>query len=238
MNLPDRDLQLLRRFEPALRFTRCEQFFPARVEDYVKECSLWVKHAGEAPQKVVDEGNLNLANLGYHARALRSKSTQYLQFIEPLNVADMAAYALQQGLKKKDKGEIFHTGRGRLARVGYLERLVDALFSIALLARGRVPGDRAAAAALTYSRLLQKYPGHVYYGRVLHQSGWIVLQYWFFYVFNNWRSRFFGVNDHEADWEMVNIYLYEDGQGQIIPEWVACASHDFSGDDLRRRWEG
>jgi len=25
--------------------------------------------------------------------------------------------------------------------------------------------------------------------------------------------------------------------GKLIPEWAAFASHDFKGDDLRRRWD-
>jgi hypothetical protein len=54
---------------------------------------------------------------------------------------------------------------------------------------------------------------------------------------NNWRSGFFGVNDHEADWEQVFIFLAESDQGEPQPHWVAYASHDFKGDDLRRRWD-
>jgi hypothetical protein len=76
-----------------------------------------------------------------------------------------------------------------------------------------------------------------YYGRVVRQSGWIALQYWFFYPFNDWRSGFYGANDHEADWEMIYVYLYEENDGSVAPEWVAYASHDYSGDDLRRRWD-
>ncbi|HRO24659.1 MAG TPA: hypothetical protein PLR07_10240, partial [Promineifilum sp.] len=45
------------------------------------------------------------------------------------------------------------------------------------------------------------------------------------------------VNDHEADWEQVFIYLYRDDDGEIKPQWAAYASHDFHGDDLRRRWD-
>jgi uncharacterized membrane-anchored protein YhcB (DUF1043 family) len=44
------------------------------------------------------------------------------------------------------------------------------------------------------------------------------------------------VNDHESDWEMISVYLYEEG-GRLVPEWVGYASHDFTGADLRRRWD-
>jgi hypothetical protein len=126
---------------------------------------------------------------------------------------------------------------------------VDALFSITLFLRGRVPGDTAAAAALTYQRLQAENERYCYYGRITRQGGWVILQYWYFYPFNNWRSGFFGVNDHEGDWEMITIYCSEQGEGSptlssesfpaycIQPQWVAYASHDFSGDDLRRRWD-
>jgi hypothetical protein len=113
---------------------------------------------------------------------------------------------------------------------------LDALFSLTLFARGRVPGDTAAAAALAYQRMLAEQELYCYYGRVLRQNGWVVLQYWFFYPFNNWRSGFAGANDHEADWEMICLYLYEEA-GQLKPEWAAYAAHDFWGDDLRRRWD-
>src|SRR3954452_21965922 len=77
---------------------------------------------------------------------------------------------------------------------------------------------------------------YVYHGRVLRQGGWTVCQYWFFFAYNNWRSGFHGVNDHESDWELVNVYLYEQ-DGRLVPEWAAYASHDFHGADLRRRWD-
>jgi hypothetical protein len=44
------------------------------------------------------------------------------------------------------------------------------------------------------------------------------------------------VNDHEADWEQVAVYLA--GQDDDVrPVWVASSAHDEQGDDLRRRWD-
>jgi hypothetical protein len=76
-----------------------------------------------------------------------------------------------------------------------------------------------------------------YHGRVLRQDGWIVLQYWFFYAFNDWRSGFYGANDHEGDWEKIVVYLSEFETGEVRPEWAAYAAHDYKGDNLRRRWD-
>ncbi|HZC84544.1 MAG TPA: hypothetical protein VE194_08940, partial [Rubrobacter sp.] len=138
---------------------------------------------------------------------------------------------------RKESTRPFRAGRGRLARVGYFSRFVDALYSIALLARGRVPGESAAAASVAYERIMSEQERYRYHGRVLRQDGWIVLQYWLFYPFNDWRSGFFGANDHEADWEKIFIYLSESEAGEASPEWVAYAAHNYTGDNLRRRWD-
>jgi hypothetical protein len=62
-----------------------------------------------------------------------------------------------------------------------------------------------------YSRILDANPQPVYYGRVLHESDalnrWTILQYHFFYAFNDWRLAANGMNHHEGDWEMVAVYL-------------------------------
>ncbi|TAK12799.1 MAG: hypothetical protein EPO32_07595 [Anaerolineae bacterium] len=227
------DLDLIRRYEPVLRFTRGEQFFPIRATDYLRRCSLWLQRPGEEPRELVTEGHLSPATLG-DDRPAGFGSVQYLKFIDPLNIAELAAYRLRTGFERRSEDEVFHPGPGRLARVGYTARFIDAIFSLTLLARGRVPGDTAAAAALV-CRQMDAEPA--YHARVLKQEGWIILQYWVFFPFNNWRSGFFGANDHEADWEMLCIYLADRPNAEPQPEWVAYASHEFEGDELRRRWD-
>jgi len=232
---PNNDLALLRRFEPILSFTRGETFFPMDVEPYVTHSSLWVQRRDRTPELLAPRGQLDLERLAYPYPD-EFGTVHYLKFTDPLDAAEMAAHHArhwqEQGLA------LFHPGKGRLARVGYVSRFVDALFSLTLFARGRVPGDAAAAAALAYQELVDHHKKYVYHGRVVRQSGWLVLQYWYFYPFNNWRSGFSGANDHESDWEMVCLYLTENEQkGTITPAWAAYASHDYHGDDLRRRWD-
>jgi hypothetical protein len=230
------DLALLRRFEPVIRYTRGERFFPMDVATYLQSCSLWVQRPNQLPLRLLAQGEVTLDRLG-EQRTHGNGAVYFLKFIEPMNIRELATYHLREEFSQKDPADVFHAGPGRLARVGYSSRFVDALFNLTLLARGRVPGDTATAADLAYKQMMEEEEVYRYYGRVVHQGGWIALQYWFFYPFNDWRSGFYGANDHEADWEMIYVYLYEEEDGSVHPEWVAYASHDYSGDDLRRRWD-
>lgn len=73
----------------------------------------------------------------------------------------------------------------------------------------------AHEAYLEYAKILEKNPRPVYYGRILHKTDkeanhWTILQYHYFYAFNDWRLAANGVNHHEGDWEMVAVYLKND----------------------------
>ena len=235
------DEALLRRFEPVLRCTKGDRFFPMDVEPYVRACSLWVQRPGEEPVRVVPGGKLTLETLPQQPLD-GSGAVHFLRFTDPQNLPEgdgRGVGALRERAARglRETREAFRAGRGRLARVGYVSRFVDALYSITLLARGRVPGEAAGAAAMTYRRAMDEREGYTYHGRVTRQEGWTVLQYWLFYPFNDWRSGFFGANDHEADWEKVHIYLAQTAEGGLRPEWVAYASHNYAGDNLRRRWD-
>ena len=249
----DLEMALLRHYEPVLRFTQGERFFPVDVERYVQRASLWYQRPGDDPVCVLRAGEVTLDKLA-RVDTSRPDAVYFLKFTDPLDSTEFAAY---QDLQRQAPHEqTFVPGNGRLARVGYVSRFVDALYTVALLARGRVPGDTAAAATLAYEQVLAESEGSSYHGRVVYEAGWVVIQYWFFYVYNNWRSGFSGANDHEADWEVVSIYLSERADlppladalaanghdpdhllDRFVPEWLAYASHEYEGDDLRRRWD-
>ena len=229
------DLELLRAFEPVVRFTAGEQFFPMDVERYVAACSLWLYHPDDRDEEVVPEGELTMEKL-VEPRAAAFGSVFYLRLVHPLSVRESAHTLASLQRLRRSQEYTFRTGLGRLARGGLVPRLLDALFSASLLVRGRVPKATAAAAALEYALMQEREEKYLYHGRVVRDGGWTVCQYWLFFAYNNWRSGFHGVNDHESDWELVNVYLYEE-DGRLVPEWVAYASHDFHGADLRRRWD-
>ena len=229
------DLEILQAFEPVVRYTKGEMFYPMAVEPYLRGSSLWLYVPDGVDEEIVAEGELTLDRL-VEPRDAVFGSLFYLRFVYPLDLQESTeALAKAHQLARRQQNE-FHAGVGRLARGGLLPRLGDGLFSLSLLLRGNVPGATAAAAALKYARIHEDDGRFVYQGRVARQSGWTICQYWFFFAYNPWRSGFHGVNDHESDWEMVSVYLYED-DGRLVPEWVAYASHDFHGADLRRRWD-
>lgn len=224
------DLELLRKFEPILSFTQGEVFYPCAIEDYVRQCSLWVRLQNGKSRLLVPRGKLEVDVLASMGDAPPGQM-HYLRFVdEPLTGLEYQRWLHTTGRNR-------FRAPGRLARVGLGPRVVDAIFSLSLLARGTVPGGTAAAAMeqyLSVARLGGPFP---YYGRVVRTGGYVVLHYLYFYMMNDWRSSFDGANDHEADWEQIIIYLDENGCADPRPAWLALGSHDFSGDDLRRRWD-
>ncbi len=92
----------------------------------------------------------------------------------------------------------------------------------------------AKQAYAQYAEILQKHPQPVYYGRALREkdeagNAWTILQYHFFYAFNDWRLAANGMNHHEGDWELVAIYLKND-----LPYAVLFSQH---GSGCMELWE-
>ncbi len=223
------DLDLLKKYEPILHFTQGELFFPCTVEGYIRQCSLWSQDKFGHKKKLIARENLSPENLADY-RQVPPEHTFYLHFVEtPLD-----AIEYNHWMNRTDRPRF--RASGRLARVGLFARILDSVFDISLLLRGTVPGGTTARAEIQYRNMLDSHPQPTYYGRVLRRGGYIILHYLFFYVMNSWRSLYYGVNDHEADWEQIFIYLCDD-ETHPEPCWVAASMHDYTGDDLRRRWD-
>ena len=70
----------------------------------------------------------------------------------------------------------------------------------------------AKEAGKLYAEIVKNHHQPVYYGRVVRETDasgaeWTILQYHYFYAFNDWRLAANGFNHHEGDWEMSAIYL-------------------------------
>jgi len=222
------DLALLRAHEPVACFTRGELFFPTAVGPFVAECSLWASAPGGEPDRLAAAGELTLEGL-CEAAAAHSDRALSLRFVQaPLARGEHRRWK-RAPRERLDEAVRFTT-------TGMFGRVVEAGFRASLLARGTVGRGLAAAAAAAYRERLEP-ERFTYYGRVLRTGGYVCLQYWFFYAMNDWRSSFGGVNDHEADWELVTVYLTDADGAPPRPAWVAFSSHDHEGDELRRRWD-
>jgi len=241
-------LALVRRYEPVLRYTAGELFFPMPIEDYVRESALWASavdgRSGARPALVVDHGDLTVDRLCAEGRQ-RTGAPLELRFVAGgLNRRELRAW-------RRDPDRPGFRTSARLAAVGLLGRIIEALFRLSLLIRGRVPAGLTAAIHVAY-RKSPGYATHPYYARITDDGGYTIIQYWFFYAMNDWRTTFAGVNDHEGDWESITVYLApvdptddpapaaadasrSDGSDFLSPAWVAFAAHEVQGPDLRRR---
>ncbi|HSO03920.1 MAG TPA: hypothetical protein VLQ92_05530, partial [Candidatus Limnocylindrales bacterium] len=226
------DLALLRAFEPVVRFTQGEYFFPVSVHNYVQHAALWTDLPGGESVIEASAETFDSAVLARVEESIPGQATS-LSGIMTGNESPRVRIPL------KDRPPRLR-GASRLAAVGLLGRLIDALNRLSLIFRGSVPGGSAAKSFLLQQAHLEP-DRPAYYGRVVRDGDWLICQYWFFYSFNNWRSGFGGVNEHESDWEQVTIFL--DGTGELddaglpAPRWVVFSAHDETGDDLRRRWD-
>ena len=85
----------------------------------------------------------------------------------------------------------------------------------------------------------EKRANYAYYGRVWRdaESSEVVLQYFLFYAFNDWRHHG-GFNFHEGDWEAVFVFL-ERSNGQYVPTGVGLSQHhegDYRSWRATERW--
>ena len=139
----DSDVALLRRFEPVVRYTRGERFFPMDAERYVGLCSLWVQRPDQKAVCLLSQRELTLERLAQPHPDL-FQAVHFLKLDPPVETFQRTAGS---GTDPDEPRRGFRAGLGRLARVGYVSRFTDAVFSLSLLARGRVPGRTAATAA-------------------------------------------------------------------------------------------
>ena len=194
-------LTLARRFEPVLRYTEGELFLPMPVDHYVESAALFRRLPGQkAPELVAPATKINLSTLVSYAGHGGGTDLE-LHFVgKPLSRA-----AYRRWRRRPDRPRF--QGGSPFAMVGMFGRLVDSIMRFSLIVRGKVPGGFAAAAHVRYQEAGTLAP--TYYVRAVRDAGYLVLQYWFFYAMNDWRSTFSGVNDHEADWEQITLFLTE-----------------------------
>lgn len=203
---------LLSRHAPILRLDRRELFRPTAVDGYVQVSTLCDRRG-----ELIAEPSI--ADLD----GRWSEQT----FVQMVNDNERRTVVRSEARRAARK-----LLTARLGQVGLIGRLVDVLFQLSLWMRPTTPRLTTAAALAKVERWgLQERP--ICYGRVVRAGAWVVLHYSYFYVMNDWRTGYDGMNDHEADWEQAWVFLDAD---DLSPVWVAVSNHDHRGADLRRHW--
>ncbi len=211
---PREHAELLQRHCPIVRFDARELFFPTEVDGFVKSSALMCDD-----RVVLEEGELSLEQLG------DGLGGHYLRF-----VSEEERRAVVGEEAKRIARKLLSP---RLGRVGLFGRVFDAIYRLIHIIRPTVPNRTVTAAVLKADRLGLHRDVPVTYARAVRAGEWLVLHYAYFYLFNDWRSSYRGLNDHEGDWEQAWIFCDpQDG----APQWVVASSHDISGANLRRHW--
>lgn len=234
-HLPIDARDLLRRYEPLLRLNARENYTPLRVEPFLARASLYQIDSFWR-MRCVRAAPLTLADL--QAGTAPARGLYFLRFVPDEAMAlppsprydyewDRAPYppTFQRTLERFAGAILF----GR-AFHGVLKWLWDLL--------GSLPSGAVAAA---YHRVREIPPAErspTYYGRILADGTRVILQYWFFYPVNDWRSNTLGLglNDHEGDWEHVDVVLERVG-ADLLPIYVTASAHYESGQTRARKWE-
>lgn len=205
------DRTLLERHAPTLHLDHRELFTPTAIDGYVSSARL----------VTTDGARLSVGIGDLDERWTPGTS---LEFVTEHDRTTLSRDELNAAKRRMISS--------RLGRVGLFGRLIDALFLLSVWFRPTTR-RRTTAAALAKAQRLELQNDSVCYGRVVQAGEWLVLHYAYFYVMNDWRSTYRGLNDHEGDWEQVWIFC---DPIDHAPVWITTSSHDHAGADLRRHW--
>src|SRR5262245_26301846 len=103
------DMELLRRYEPVIRYTKGEQFFPTDVDRYVEESSLWAHYPDGRDELLVKQDDLTIESL-VQQRPAAFGTMHYMRFIENLSLAEAAQVLGQQVRLRGILKNNFHPG--------------------------------------------------------------------------------------------------------------------------------
>ena len=275
------DSELLKKYEPVLRFSKSERFFPMAVEPYLERCYLLPSgpqgaveellhlnepvssrigklHSGEYFLRFVNEplidsdvwiwwGALSVITagagwflkgwLGVEIVAILSLIAAFIIFMQAspirLRIIPAAFATLIFIALEVTPIWFFLTPHSFISiQVEYLillplylivlfylfvrtmkfifDHIVSELPGLALDMISNSTETVARKSYFQYSEMTEDERQPVYYGRVVRESNWTILQYHFFYAFNDWRLAANGINHHEGDWEMAAVYLKDD----------------------------
>ena len=106
---------LLQRFEPVIRSTKGDGFYPMDAEPYVRNCSLWVQRPGREALRVVPDGKLSLDRLAQQPLD-EPGAVHFLKLsdAEEMKTDEGRLQMFRRHARdRKESREAFRAGRGR-----------------------------------------------------------------------------------------------------------------------------
>jgi hypothetical protein len=242
---------LLSKYEPVLRFQRRERFFPVSAMLYLLFSTIWyIPMQSREGEDIKDDPFqkrarprrfelwLNRPHIQLNTEveqdsfASAPAQDQYVQVQHALGELDRSGFAAADAVQQARR---VLENRMRRFRAAWLNPgMLFLHFSETippwdrrLLRHWFLPRGSDEAASRKYDQLtLADGKREIcYYGRVVDQCGYRVVQYWFFYAFNDYRSAVRGTNNHEGDWERICIFLTQEG-GEWQPSYATFSAHN------------
>jgi hypothetical protein len=241
---------LLLRYEPVLRFQAGERFFPTSAILYLLFSTIWyLPLKSREGEDIVDSpfskrampGLFELLRCRPHIQlntevdqedfAGAPASDRYIRIQHAQRKLAQAKAPTSQLIKQARRMLESRIRRFRSAWLNPGMLFLHFSETIApwdrsLLRHWFLPRGTDAEASRKYDRLtlVDGKRETCYYGRVVDQCGYRVIQYWFFYPFNDFRTAVRGMNNHEGDWERICIYLTQEGS-EWRPKYAAYSGH-------------
>ena len=108
------DVELLRRFEPVIKYTHGEFFFPMDAAPYVAGCDLWTQDANGARSMAAGAGEVSLDNLPEWRRRYPDRA-MFLRYVQ----APLSGVALAQGKDRAKRPRFSAPSRSPERESGY-----------------------------------------------------------------------------------------------------------------------
>jgi hypothetical protein len=204
--------------EAAFRFAERRRFYYLAVAIWVAGVLLFL--FGSSALRMI--GLESLENLAEIAGSIGISGASVFA-VYAYKTSSAGAKRVRERLEE-DEGASLDAGVFRLRTPGNIKTMDE---SHAWKLYKRAIGVTEATGPSAPSQTLREYPRTIY-ARVTLDRGVLVLQYWAFYLYNDW------ANKHEADWEVVMLYFPATARGFVTPRRAVYSSH-LGG--LWRPWE-
>lgn len=205
--------ELVKRHAPIMKFARDEQFFPMAVEPYLAKCSLHRGEGADHHRMLVPPGHVSLNLLSHYPdMAHFLVYADYQNYVDPDEAQDFESQLV--GTLIEDSIAKIRKLSGKLMKSGLPEYVL-------MQAMENYGGIEATPPTYHYHVVDKTVSGERYH----------VVEYWYFYAYNDWAFSFGGVNDHEADWETVHLFF--ENFDDPAPTYVGFSAHDHA---YIRRW--